>query len=1695
MRSPIRALLVAAAAALVGCAQAEQAASDASAPCDGSGCPCADDHGCGAGLRCEPKGRTCVACVDDGDCHDGEVCAPGTHACVPGCSAEHGCGDAGLCQLDQGACVECLSDGDCHAPERPRCDPAQSRCVPCLPDHDNCGHAEFCAHDANTFACAPGCKGDDDCAVGDGGLPDGGAPPAGPLCDKNMHQCVQCLVDGDCPQDQVCHSGACVAGCNQQKPCGGALTCCAQLCVDTTSDYQNCGACGTACQNGWNCCGSACSNPANDVANCGGCGIACAVAHGSAGCQLRNCVLTACDPGWADCDGAYLDGCEVNTDTNVANCGACNNPCSLPNAAPKCVGGQCAVAACMLGFADCDGKAQNGCEVNIFADVMNCGGCGAPCAPPHATGKCGLGQCQIGACDPGFVDCNNDPKDGCEVNITDDAANCSGCGKACSTQNGTATCVASTCQIACNAGFGNCNNQVGDGCEVNLDTDVGNCGGCTQACALANATPKCTGGKCQIASCNVAFADCDNQPGDGCEVNLLSDVAHCGGCGTPCTTPHATPKCTLGQCQIAACDAGFLDCDFSAGDGCEVNSLADPANCGGCGKACSSVNGTPSCANGGCQIACNAGFGNCDGLTSNGCETNLNTDLGNCGACANACKLANATAACTAGKCAVAQCNPGFADCDGNPANGCEVNIAADVMNCDGCGKVCAPAHATPKCNAGACIIGACDAGFVDCDANPADGCEVNVVTDPANCGGCGKACSSVNGAPTCVNGGCQIACNPGFGNCDGNVANGCEVNTTTDAANCGACGAACNLANATPKCTGGKCQIASCAAGFADCDGNPANGCEVNLNGDVANCGGCGTPCAPAHASPRCAGGLCQINACDPGFVDCDANPGDGCEVNVNSDPANCGGCGKACSSVNGTPTCVNGGCQIACNAGFGNCDGLTSNGCETNLGGDAANCGACGNACNLANAIAKCGGGQCAIASCNPGFADCDGVAANGCEVNLTLDVAHCGACGTPCAPPNASPKCAGGACQIGACNPGFLDCDGVAADGCEVNSTADAANCGGCGKLCSSANGVASCVNSACQIACNAGFGNCDGLSSNGCEINLNSDAANCGGCNKACALAHASPKCVGGACQIASCAAGWSDCNGNPADGCETHTDADPANCGACGKACALANASASCTAGACAISGCNAGFADCDGVAANGCEVNLLGDANNCNACGHVCALPNATAKCAGGACAVSTCNAGFTDCNGAPLDGCEAHTSSDTANCGACGKTCSTNNGAASCVNGGCQIACNMGFGDCNGNVADGCEANLSTDAANCASCGHACSLAHAAAACSGGACVISACAAGFGDCDGLSSNGCETDLGSDVNHCGSCLGVCALPHASPSCVGGSCRIAACAAGFSDCDGVAGDGCEVNTAADPNNCNTCGHVCSLAHANAGCSNGACTVASCQAGFANCNGVAGDGCEINTTNDVANCNGCGNLCPGQNGTPSCVNSACQIACNANFANCDGNLANGCEVDLRTNLNHCGNCGTNCGILPQHTTGSQCSAGLCTITGCQGGWFDLINGFADGCECAADGVGDLCSGPQVLQDLTVGGSTTATGNIVPGGDVDWWQITLSGNGSLAYHPKVTLSTNPNGAFAFDVSAGACGGALPCASEGGAATAKTTWETFYTAGDPNSAFVPIPAVGAGGTILIKVYRVAGGITCDNYVLTISN
>jgi hypothetical protein len=137
-------------------------------------------------------------------------------------------------------------------------------------------------------------------------------------------------------------------------------------------------------------------------------------------------------------------------------------------------------------------------------------------------------------------------------------------------------------------------------------------------------------------------------------------------------------------------------------------------------------------------------------------------------------------------------------------------------------------------------------------------------------------------------------------------------------------------------------------------------------------------------------------------------------------------------------------------------------------------------------------------------------------------------------------------------------------------------------------------------------------------------------------------------------------------------------------------------------------------------------------------------------------------------------------------------------------------------------------------------------------------------------DCDGLFDEGL-TNLGScGVTDVGECqLGTLMCMGGGVVCMGAvGPTFELCDALDQDCDGNPTNGFDLAT--DPTNCGACGNVCSLPNAYEGCANGQCTIAACQPGYHDNDGMASTGCEfgpctIQSTQEV--CNGVDDNCNG------------------------------------------------------------------------------------------------------------------------------------------------------------------------------------------------------------------------------------
>lgn len=128
-----------------------------------------------------------------------------------------------------------------------------------------------------------------------------------------------------------------------------------------------------------------------------------------------------------------------------------------------------------------------------------------------------------------------------------------------------------------------------------------------------------------------------------------------------------------------------------------------------------------------------------------------------------------------------------------------------------------------------------------------------------------------------------------GRGECESGRAEYCDdqcVRLDDPAYGCGRGDCEPCYANAEAECNDrGVCLFQGCSEGWGDCDNDLANGCETQLSGDDDYCG-----CVPRADLQNVASALCQptspsqsvwqIELCLPDFFDIDHDPANGCEV-----------------------------------------------------------------------------------------------------------------------------------------------------------------------------------------------------------------------------------------------------------------------------------------------------------------------------------------------------------------------------------------------------------------------------------------------------------------------------------------------------------------------------------------------------------------------------------------------------------------------------------------------------------------------------------------------------------------------------------------------------------------------------------------------------------------------------------------------
>ncbi len=229
----------------------------------------------------------------------------------------------------------------------------------------------------------------------------------------------------------------------------------------------------------------------------------------------------------------------------------------------------------------------------------------------------------------------------------------------------------------------------------------------------------------------------------------------------------------------------------------------------------------------------------------------------------------------------------------------------------------------------------------------------------------------------------------------------------------------ACSFPHAEQSCIHGDCRLVACHPGYYDRDGDLDNGCEFHCEEGTFDANGIaedGCECTPTN------GGEERCNGIDD---DCDGSIDE--DFALEKDPANCGTCGRVCNAgPHAIAVCGNGQCLYRCEPGFYDSDGDADNGCE------AAECIPTTEVCNGRDDDCDCPGDTNGDGiTCGPGDTGVD----EGFNKNT---VEACGPYCVPCIYAHGQAMCSEGQCELVSCEDGYLDLDGRAANGCEYACT---------------------------------------------------------------------------------------------------------------------------------------------------------------------------------------------------------------------------------------------------------------------------------------------------------------------------------------------------------------------------------------------------------------------------------------------------------------------------------------------------------------------------------------------------------------------------------------------------------------------------------------------------------------------------------
>lgn len=851
---------------------------------------------------------------------DGPLC-PGDSICID-CQCALPCGQSAefkdMCPSGKAAYHQ--TDNECYCVgERCKADECATQSVEksgeilCERNGDKVG-ACVCKNNKCTFPC------------------DGVACPGGLVCDPHDGVCKEssCIIFG-CEQGErcdvvlrACEPDPCAsAGCAEDQACrdGTCFASCARVTCDSTKRCVD-GACAA----------DLCANK-----TCGA-GEACNQATGT--CQKNACVGVDCREG-------------TLCDTFSGECAP--NPCYKL----RCpMGESCQDGACILRCSGGQIECKNAC-VDPLSSLDYCGA-GGDCKGANAGIQCPSGQvCANGACadecPAGQLKCEGTCVD---PNSNGDYCGASGdCveGKVGEKCAGGQACSNGVCSEECGDGMINC-----DGACIDAQIDMAFCGA-SGDCSGGRAGRKCASGeRCVSGVCAVAGGKKDDAA-----IGKRTAVVAAGGGGWACTV---TPgKAGGGGWAIGLMLIGLLALSRRKTAAyfrrqallstLTVTLSRQRDKIAGLGHRISGVAGVFSVlaalAGGvlffsGCRV--NAYCLDCQKAGSGGLPISETGQGGRHGTTGEA---DGASRPSVDGEVVLPEAGLTDAHTDGDGSQGCATaNLDIDPNNCGACGHVCSIEHAFVACVAGQCQLTKCDVGFYDLDQDASNGCEYSCMPSDND----------------------DKICNHKDDDCDGKTDE--EIDLQTDPINCGQCGMVCRLPHAADgsACQAGACVLdnTKCDQGFYDIDGKYQTGCEYKC-----------TPADPPSEICNLMDDDCDGMSDENQIADQNQNNVTNSDSRVGQpcgeDRGECNSGQTAC--VAGAIACIGavGWTTEVCDGKDNNCNGEIDEGFDAQV--DVNNCGGCGNVCSYPNGNAKCQAGQCSLVSCKPGYRDDPSVADQDC------------------------------------------------------------------------------------------------------------------------------------------------------------------------------------------------------------------------------------------------------------------------------------------------------------------------------------------------------------------------------------------------------------------------------------------------------------------------------------------------------------------------------------------------------------------------------------------------------------------------------------------------------------------------------------------------------------------------------------------